>query len=316
MNNPLFIIAGERRSGTSTLAKWIEVHPELYLYPKVDQAYFLDDELRGRKEWLEGKVNFEDWEVNHPVIEYLELFQNKVEDVKIAGEKSADYFFWDSARVRISKSLPEAKIILTFRNPINRAWSHYWNEVGKGRESLSFEKALEAEPKRSKRSDYAKLHLSYLERGAYVRSLKKWLIDYPEDQVYIVILENLIKNPISELQRLYKFLGVNPDLGLENAGKRFNHNWSTIPYAFWKQSPILEKVERLINKTIRRITKRVYNDTYAFRKNSHKWERVTRYHQSEIKMKQQTRQRLLTHFEPYTSELEKYLNIDLSVWRK
>ena len=44
--------------------------------------------------------------------------------------------------------VPEAKLIVLVRNPVDRAFSHYQHEVALGREPLSFEEALEAEDER------------------------------------------------------------------------------------------------------------------------------------------------------------------------
>lgn len=317
MNNkiPTFIIAGERRSGTSTLAKWIEVHPQIYLYPKVDTAFFLDDILRGRKVWLNGKADLAEWKGQHSKDEYEALFTPLPNQIAI-GEKSADYFFWTPSMERIHEFYPDLKVILTFRHPVERAWSHYWNEVGKGRENLSFEEAISNEDQRIASSDYAKVHLSYTARGKYIKSLEYLLTLKPKQDIHIVILEHLIKDPINELKKVYQFLGVDPEKGLGQAGKQFNHNWTTIPHKFWIETKFKSQIEGRINAVVKKIVRLLYKDPYERRKNSFKWERVTRIPQRELKMEAKTRAMLLEKFEPFTLALEKLLNIDLSVWKK
>ena len=68
-------------------------------------------------------------------------------DGRIAvGEKSADYLFWHPAHARMHGWIPGARIILTLRNPIERAWSMYWNEIGRGEKRSASKKPLQQNP--------------------------------------------------------------------------------------------------------------------------------------------------------------------------
>lgn len=309
----MFIIAGERRSGTSTLAKWIEAHPDLYIQPKLDQAYFVDDKVRGTRKWFDGKINYNDWWDNHSKQDYLESI-GAPKSAKIFGEKSADYFFWDPCLERILKYTPDAKIILTFRNPVKRAWSHYWNEFGKGRETLSFNRAIETEAERSRSSDFARHHLSYLERGKYSKSLKRWLAKFPREQVHVVILEHLIQDPELELTKVYRFLGLDPSKGMGNAGKRYNNNWTTIPKEFWTKSDTLVDFEKSINNTMKFLVRSIYRDSYEARRKTIQFEKLTRLSMKDFEMDIRTKESLSEAFARSNNELEQLLKIKLDVW--
>jgi len=174
--DPSFIVIGERRSGSTTIAKWMDAHPQIGVLPTMDTGYFIDDLVRGRKKWIDGFINHELWNNNHDKEGYLKLFLKREFPLsmhKVIGEKSADYFFLSETHLRIKEFFPEIKLIVVLRNPIKRAWSHYFNELGKGREWLDFESAILQEETRIKQSDYARTHLSYLSRGFYFRSLER-----------------------------------------------------------------------------------------------------------------------------------------------
>lgn len=64
------------------------------------------------------------------------------------GEASTDYILYPHALRSISEILPNAKLILILRNPVDRAYSHYQHTVRIGRESLIFENAIEKESER------------------------------------------------------------------------------------------------------------------------------------------------------------------------
>lgn len=311
---PNFLIAGERRSGTSTLAKWIHHHPSVYICPRFDAAFFVDDDLRGRLDWLDGEIDLTRWARGHDTDSYLKWFRDAKPHQPAVGEKSADYFYWPPCADRIMTRFPQMKILLIFRNPVDRAWSHYWNEVGKGRETLEFEDAIAAEESRIAGSDYARLHLSYFDRGRYVNSLQRWIDRVSEQQLHIVVLEHLIADPLNELKRVYRFLGVDPDLGLELAGKRYNHNWTTIPREFWTKNAALTRIEWGINRMVRTATRIVVRDRYRRLRIGPQLERLTRIPQKQLSMPDHVRRMLVDRYAPSVRQLQEKLNIDLKCW--
>jgi hypothetical protein len=137
--------------------------------------------------------------------------------------------------------VPNAKFNFSLRHPANRAWSHYWIERAKGRETLSFEEALEKEEKRIRQNDWQHFHLSYRTRGFYDLSLEHFLKIFPRENVLIITLEETIAQPRQVLQRVYSFLGVDPELGLESAGGRKKQNWATVPRQ-WTQRAGLRRL--------------------------------------------------------------------------
>lgn len=70
------------------------------------------------------------------------------ESNKKIGEKTPYYMYHPKVPERMNEIIPEAQLIFILRNPVDRAYSHYWHEVRKGRERFSFEGAIEKEEKR------------------------------------------------------------------------------------------------------------------------------------------------------------------------
>lgn len=291
----------------------MEAHPDVFLHPRVDVGYFIDSAVMGRAEWLEGEVDESTWEQEHSKEAYAEMFADGEGKIAI-GEKSADYFFWRPAHARMHSWIPDARIILTLRNPIERAWSMYWNEVGKGRETLGFEEAIAAEPDRIAKSAYARNHLSYLSRGEYAESLSCLHEYFGPEQVKVVILEDAMKDPVKVLQEVYRFLGLNPQQGLERALTLFNNNWTTVPRSFWTQNKLLESTEERINKLIRTAARKAVRDVYARRRLLIKLEAPFRHTKKDFKIQPETRRKLEAHFAPHNKRLEALLGRDLSFW--
>lgn len=311
---PNFLIIGERRSGTTTLAQWLKGHPEIFLHPKMDIGYFVDDELVGAKEDTVGSIDYKNWNANHHQSAYESMFSD-ANNQKAIGEKSADYLFLTQCHPRIKNWYPDVKLLVTLRNPADRAWSMYWNEVGKGRESLSFEAALAAESERIERSDYARDHLSYFHRGLYAQSLQHLFTTFPKEQVKVVILEEFMKTPQRTIKDIYHFLGVDPNFNDPLVGQRFNRNWTTTPKAWVQQSGFWLKMDRASQQLMAKISRLVYrNDTYARRRFQVKLSGLFREQKATGKIPDPIRRMLRKQYQADHQALEGLLGQKISWW--
>src|SRR6266478_2297403 len=63
----------------------------------------------------------------------------------ITGEASTGYILYPHALKRIARTVPDTKLILILRNPVDRAYSHYQHSVRDGHENLCFEEAIAKE---------------------------------------------------------------------------------------------------------------------------------------------------------------------------
>ena len=307
---PSFLIAGERRCGSTSLGKWVKSHPEIYLHPTFDLSYFVDDELVGAMEWTDGSVNEERWNAVHTPEEFSSMFDGADGEIAI-GEKSADYLFWPQSHQRMIDFVPDIRVLITLRNPIERAWSQYWNELGKGRETLEFEDALEQEDDRVARSDYARFHLGYRCRGYYDESLENFLSVVPRDQVLITTIEQNRAKPIESLQKVYKHIGVDPNKGLEIAGTQHNANWTALPKS---KNPLLISAEKGLSYVIKRTTRRLIKDPFDRRKVQMKLISKFRRVKSDFTMEPSTRASLTETYRPHVRRLEEIMGRKLTEW--
>jgi hypothetical protein len=205
---PSFIIAGERRAGTTAFYDALAQHPDIALLRPADVNYFTDDLFVGVRSWDERPLHPEAWDAAHGQDEYAALFADLTGGA--VGHKGADLLFWDLAHARIMRIVPDVKLLVVLRDPVNRAGSHYLNEVSKGRETLPFGAALASEPDRAELSPYAHFHYSYGERGHYAASLERLFATVPREQVHVVIFEELVLDPAGGLNEVFAFLGIDP----------------------------------------------------------------------------------------------------------
>jgi hypothetical protein len=309
---PAFIIGGVRRGGTTSLYYAMRQHPEIYLYPHSELNYFVEEEVRGRR-WRNKPVDPDRWERTHSVQEYVALFADDTQ-ARAIGHKGADLLFWHPAHSRIARFVPNVSFIFTLRHPVNRAWSHYWAERAKGRESLSFEEALTAEQERTEKSDWARYHLSYKARGYYDLSLQRFLKIFSREQILVITLEEKIARPRETLQQIYRFLGVDPELGLDQSGTRRQQGWATLPRPWTRKAGIRRFVDGYEN-VVKRLTRKIARSKDSRRQMRNVMQRPFRESVRAVSMPETTRAELNALYKSHIAALEDLLDRSFAEWR-
>jgi hypothetical protein len=309
---PNFIIGGVRRGGTTSLYYAIREHPEIYLYPHSELNYFVEEEVRGRK-WRDEPADPERWEATHSIEDYASRFASG-KGAHAVGHKGADLLFWHPAHDRIKRFVPDVRFIFILRHPVNRAWSHYWAERAKGRENLNFKEALAAEEERSAKSDWARYHLSYRTRGYYDQNLKRFFERFQPERVLVITLEEKGARPQATLQKIYRFLGVNPDLGLDQADTRRQQGWATLPRPWTRQKGIRQLVTSYEYVTDTLVSK-IARSKDSRRGMRNFLQRPFRESVRRVPMPEAFRSELNALYEPHIAALEDLLDRSFEEWR-
>lgn len=190
---PDFFVLGVAKAGTTSLHHYLRQHPSLYL-PYVKELHYFDAD-RGR---FSGGLD-----------RYLGHFSGAGE--RLSGEATASYFrHVDAAAGRMRRLYGDAppRFLLLLRDPVERAYSHYLHNVSEGRESVSFEAALEAE--RSDPEEKRREWKGYFSDGVYVDTLEQWFGSFPRDRFLIVLSRELREARGATMTGIFRFLGVDP----------------------------------------------------------------------------------------------------------
>jgi hypothetical protein len=207
---PDFLIIGTQRGGTTSLYKYLVQHPNLSRALTKELRFFDLNYQRGLP-WYRSRF---------PSRRRREMSERRGAELMV-GEASPDYLFHPLAAARVAHDLPHAKLIVLLRNPIDRAFSHYWHQFKRGHETLTFDQAVAAEPDRLAGEldriladpsyvSYERHHHSYLARGIYVDQLAAWMELIPRDRFLIERSEDLFQDPRAVFKRALEFLGL-PD---------------------------------------------------------------------------------------------------------
>jgi Sulfotransferase domain len=220
---PEFLIIGVQKGGTTSLYRYLEQHPRV-ASAFAKEVHFFDNHTHDYK-YGKGLS----WYRSHFAYNLSKFYPSFIPRSNlVTGEASPDYIFDVHAPQRIAEALPQAKLIILLRNPVDRAYSHYMHNVraawDRKREPLSFEEAIAAEPIRLQGEkdrllqdthyfSYNYMHYSYLQRGIYADQLQTWFRLYSPEQLLILGSENFFTNPQAYFKKVLEFLKL-PDCEL------------------------------------------------------------------------------------------------------
>ncbi|MEB3341853.1 tetratricopeptide repeat protein [Okeania sp.] len=196
--HPNFIIIGSQKSGTTSLASYISQHPQVLPAIKKETHFWSREFYRGI-----------DWYLAHfPPIPKSQNF--------ITGEASPSYLVTDEVPKRIYNLLPNIKLLVILRNPVDRAFSQYNHWQRLSWEDRCFEVAINQEleilkttPKQPQGNrKYLQMSGNYIGRGVYVEFIKKWMAVFPREQFLILRGEDLFEMPDNTMEQVFNFLGL------------------------------------------------------------------------------------------------------------
>jgi hypothetical protein len=200
---PDFLVLGAQKAGTTALYEYLRRHPQI-TGPSWKEVSFFD------RHWARG----ESW--------YRGNFPNLARTRgKLVGEASPSYVFHPLAPQRVRELLPEARLLVLVRNPVDRALSQYNHEVALGREPLPFEEALDAEEERlsgeAERMAADPRYFSrewwshtYKARGRYAEQIERWLAVFPREQLLVLPSDDLGSESARAHAQVLEFLGAQP----------------------------------------------------------------------------------------------------------
>lgn len=196
--NKHFFVVGAQRSGTTFLYHLLDGHPEIEMAQPVrpEPKFFLIDRL-----YEKGLDTY-----------YQQFFADRGAGW-LLGEKSTSYIESEKAARRIVEHFPDARIIMSLRNPVERAISNYWFSFNNGLETLPLEEAIYREDERREDYDHERISASpyaYMQRGRYIDYIQMYQRHVPRENIKVLIYEQLVQDD-DAMRDLWAFLGVAAD---------------------------------------------------------------------------------------------------------
>lgn len=187
---PTFIIIGASKSGTTSLSRYLGLHPDVFMCCPKEPDFF-----HPKRGWPRGLQ----W--------YTSLFEAGRR--KAARGEASTCYTW-APRVpgvpeRMARVLPEVRLIYLVRNPVERIRSMYLHFLDRGLESASFEEAIRREP-------------LYVDSSRYGYQLDRYLEYFSRERILVLSTEQLRHARKETVRVALRFIGVDaegPLKGLE-----------------------------------------------------------------------------------------------------
>ncbi len=184
---PNLIVIGAQKCGTSGLHYYLGLHPEISMSSPKELNFFIKE-----RNWDRGA----DW--------YRRQFDP---DAEVRGESSPNYTAYPhhaGVPERMRSLLPDARLILLVRDPVERIAAHWVHNYAKRREKGDMAATL--------------MHpnTTYVLRSQYFMQLRQFLNHYPADRILVREQHDLRHRRLETLTEIFSFLGVDP--GFEHPG--------------------------------------------------------------------------------------------------
>ncbi len=225
---PTFLIVGAVKAGTTSLHEYLQQHPDVYMSPVKETNHFSDADMLfdqfnvdyrqdvnvDLKKYLAGDMknkihiaHVRSWD------DYRQLYKN-VTDQRAIGEVSNSYLFCPSTAAAIHAKLPDVKIVMILRNPVERLYSQFLMNLKLGKiKEKNLLKEIEADQNK-KVKGWGVSHL-YLETGNYFAQVKKYVEVFPKERIMVILYDDYKRDPKTVMKNLFQFLGINPDFAID-----------------------------------------------------------------------------------------------------
>jgi len=203
---PHFVIIGAAKAATTWIQKQLQSNPALYL-PDPEPHYF-------SREYGLGPDH------------YRRFFADVPACAVARGEKSADYLADPEVPARMARALPDARVVVQLRNPVERAYSDYKMFYRRG--------TVARGPEHYLRPDAPEPFARFLQDGLYGVHLGRWLRYFPPEQILVFLYEDVATDPRAVLERVSAHIGIKPWHGAAVAGRENDSRTKILPLGLRK----------------------------------------------------------------------------------
>ena len=282
---PNFLIVGAPKSGTSSLARYLADHPDCWVVPEKELRFF--------------DLHYDlglDW--------YRDRFAAAGGE-RAVGEATPTYLFHTHAHARIARTLPDARLIAILRNPVDRAYSHYWHWRERNGEPRSFEQVVEDELAGKADQTDATWHpdapetFPYFDQGCYAEQLENLTRHVPREQILVLLFEDLSERPVEAFREACRFLELDESVVPGSVGRVENAFRYYYPRWLWGLFVRVEIGRFLPGRAAAANYRAMVREADPY-----------------PPIDPAVRERLTEHFAPGVEALERWLERDLSAWKR
>jgi hypothetical protein len=215
---PTFLILGAAKCGTTSLAAYLAQHPDVFMPEKKEPNYFAIKDLQTTPKGPAPPRVLAAILYNLSAAtrqEYLDLFAPGCGH-RARGEASVRYLYFPEAVENIHAELPEARLVVMLRNPVDRVYSHYNMNRQYQLEPLDLMDALDAEDSRIAQGWGWDWHYAAVSR--YAPQIARYIDRFGAGSVAVFLQEDLANHPEATFQAVCRHIGIDdgfrPDMSI------------------------------------------------------------------------------------------------------
>jgi uncharacterized protein YozE (UPF0346 family) len=189
---PNFLIIGDIKAGSTSLYQYLRQHPQIFMPSSIKELRYFSFDAQNpyHREARSSRVRTQE--------DYLSYFEDAGDAVAV-GEASPNYLRSPLASGKIKEMLPNAKLIVSLRSPVDRLYSLYLMSQRHKSRSMTFAERAFAED------------ANWIKGNACWPELLRYFKTFSQDQLKVVLFDDLTKNANSVVADLCNYLHVDGD---------------------------------------------------------------------------------------------------------
>jgi hypothetical protein len=200
---PTFVIGGPQKAGTTALWSLLAEHPQVFMAPMKEPRFFTRQAANPAPGVEHPRMTSGDRYARG--IEWYEALFEGGEDYPARGEASPQYIGAQDGPELMQRHVPDLKVIFILRNPIIRAYSHYWMHRNRGAERGDHR--AEMPPFSAALDDHPMLrYFVYL--GRYRQHVERYRQSLGHDRVHVLLFDDLRSKPAEAYAEVCRLIGV------------------------------------------------------------------------------------------------------------
>jgi hypothetical protein len=180
------------RCGTSAFFDWISAHPDVRP-SSTKEIHFFDHNYHRGERW------------------YRSFFSLRAPGT-VSFEATPSYLVNPMASKRARSLVPDTKIVVILRDPVDRAWSHYRFRRARGIEPRAFEEVIQDELAADEPGPaggfWSGKTVPYLVAGRYADQLPGWIEAFGTDRVLIIDADAMFTRSDEVFSEVCDFVGI------------------------------------------------------------------------------------------------------------
>ena len=274
-------IVGAPKAGTTSLHFYLNQHPEICMSSVKEPNFFSAKEVESL---------YYNSDIISSTKDYNSLFES---DVKIKGESSVSYLYYQQVARRIYEYNNDAKIIIMLRNPVHRLFSHYLMDKRLGFCSVSLQEIYD------NRGLHSLFFQQFFSLGNYSEQIKRYQEVFDKSQILILLYDDLKSDTESSVNTVFSFLGVEQKKVYLQVKNQMLVPDNSFLSAIYKLRFIRKSLRFLFPpQMVKWIKKTFFNSKNSHSLSTSELEMISNYYEDEI------------------SHLELLINANLSAWKK